>query len=182
VTRRDALRLAALGAAAPLAAATASARADAVEDQKKQELAAMAAAVAGEQVTEVAYEAIANSGLLGHAATGAMRVLLDHAKVHADSLGQGMKEQLGKDPPQPPKRTAIHGLAGMRRADDALRLAMGLEQKAIAAHLVAVQKTGNALLLQAIAGVVASDAQHLVLLRQLLRRSPLPSAFERGAP
>ena len=181
MTRRDALRLAALGAAGRLAVAAAPAGAITADEQKRQERAFVSAAVAGEQATAVAYETIANSGVLGHAATATMRVLLDHARVHADTLGQGMKAELGLDPPLPPKRMDIPGLLRLRRPDDALRLAMRLEQHAVAAHLVAVQKTHDAVLLRAIAGILASDAQHLVLLRQLLRENPLPSAFERGA-
>jgi rubrerythrin len=181
VTRRDALRLAALGAAAPLAVAGAPARADAVDERtKKLEKAAVAAAVAGEQATMVAFEAIANGALLDHAASAAMRVLLDHAKVHADTLGQALKDQLGQDPPLPPKRTQISGLLELRRREEALRLAMRLEQRAVAAHLAAVQKTHDAVILKDVAGILGSDGQHLVLLRQLLGQQPLPSAFERG--
>jgi hypothetical protein len=183
VTRREALRLAVGGvaaAAAPLGA-PAAARADVFDERKKQEKAAVSAAVAGELTTTVAFEAIANSELLGHSDTGTMRVLLDHAKVHADTLGEAMKDQLDDDPPLAPKRTEIEGLARLRGREDALRLAMRLERRAVAAHLAAVEKTHDAVLLKAIAGILGSDGQHLVLLRQLLGEPPLPSAFERGA-
>ncbi|MEA2375131.1 MAG: hypothetical protein QOD53_1594 [Thermoleophilaceae bacterium] len=173
--------MAAVLGAVPMAVAAAPARADLLDERKKQEKAAVAAAVAGEQVTMVAFEAIANSTLLDHVASAAMRVMLDHAKVHADTLGQAMKDQLGEDPPLPPKRTQIRGLLELRRREDALRLAMRLEQRAIAGHLAAVQKTHDAVILKATAGILGSDGQHLVLLRQLLGQEPLPSAFERGA-
>jgi hypothetical protein len=43
-----------------------------------------------------------------------------------------------------------------------------------------VRRSHNAQLLKLIAGAVGSDAQSLVLLRQLLREPPVPRAFERG--
>jgi Ferritin-like domain len=181
VTRRDAIRLAAAAALAPLAA---PARSSALtrDDVKKMEQAAVAAAVGAEQTAMVAFEAIANGGMLDNLATGAMRVLLDHASQHAALLAQTFESQLGKDPPLPPTRTAIPGLAGLRGQQDALKLATELEGRAIAAHLRAVQQTRDAQLLTAIAGIVGSDGQGLVLLRQLVHTQPVPSAFERGAP
>jgi hypothetical protein len=182
VTRRDSIRLAAAAVALRLGVRAAPALADAEEDRmKREEKVAVAAAVAGEQAAMVAFEAIANSGVLDHAATATMRVLLAHARVHVDTLGQGMTDELGQDPPLAPKRTEIAGLAGLRRPEQALRLALRLEQRAIAAHLGAVQKTHDAVLLKAFAGIVGSDAQSLVLLRRLLREDPVPAALERGA-
>jgi hypothetical protein len=136
--------------------------------------------VAGEQTAKVAFEAIANSGVLDDRTTATMRVLLDHATQHADVLAETYKEELGEEPPLAPKRTAIAGLARLRDEPDALRLAMRIEERAIAAHLGAVRRSHNAQLLKAIGGAVGSDGQSLVLLRQLLHEPPVPRAFERG--
>jgi ferritin-like protein len=179
VTRREAIRRAAATALAPLAL-PAGAEALTLDEVKKLERLAVAAAVAAEQTAKVAFEAIANSGVLDDRTTATMRVLLDHASQHADLMAETFKEELGDDPPLPPKRTAIPGLAGLRTRPEALRLAAALEQRAIAAHLAAVRRTHNAQLLKLIGGVVGSDGQSLVLLRQLLHRPPVPRAFERG--
>ena len=48
------------------------------------------------------------------------------------------------------------------------------------AHIGAVRRTHKGQLLKLIAGVAGSDAQGLVLMRQLLGRPAVPSAFERG--
>lgn len=180
LTRRRALALGAASAAAPLAAAV-PARADVYDERKKLAKQAVAASVRAEQAAAIAFEAIANGTLLSHAAAGAMRVMLDHSKVHAETLGQAMKDQLDEDPPLAPKRTQIRGLASLRTQAQALRLAMSLEQRAVAAHVAMVQQTHDAVILKAIAAILGSDGQHMVLLRQFLREPPVPSAFERGA-
>lgn len=179
MTRRDALRSAAATALAPLAA-PARAAALKLEELRKLERAAVARAVSGEQTAKVAFEAIANSGVLDDRTTATMRVLLDHATQHADMLAQTFQEELGEEPPLAPKRAAIPGLARLRTQPDALRLAMRLEEQAIGAHLGAVRRSHNAQLLKLIAGVVGSDGQGLVLLRQLLHEPAVPHAFERG--
>jgi hypothetical protein len=179
VTRRDALKRAAAAAVAPLAA-PAGATALKLDELRKLEREAMARAVSGEQTTKVAFEAIANSGVLDERTTATMRVLLDHATLHAELLAQTYQEELGKEPPLAPNRAAIPGLARVRTQPDALRLAKRLEEQAIGAHLGAVRRSHNAQLLKVIAGVVGSDGQGLVLLRQLLRQPPVPRAFERG--
>ena len=179
MTRRDAIRRAGVAALAPLAT-PARAGALTLDELRKLERAAVARAVAAEQTAAVAFEAIANSGVLDDRTTATMRVLLDHASQHADLMAATFKEELGDDPPLPPKRTAIPGLAALRAQPDALRLAVDLEQRAIAAHIAAVRRTHNAQLLKLIGGVVGSDGQGLVLLRQLVHRPPVPLAFERG--
>ena len=181
MTRREAVRLAAVAALAPSALPQ---RAGAItrDELKKMEKAAVARSVSAEQTAMVAFEAIANGGLLDQRTTGTVRVLLDHATQHADLLAKTLESELDAGAPLAPRRNAIPGLAGLRGQPGALRLATQLEDRAIAAHLAAVRTTHNSQLLSAIAGVLGSDGQGLVLLRQLRRREPVPSAFERGGP
>jgi ferritin-like protein len=179
VTRREAIRRAAAAALAQLAD-PAAAGALTLDELKKLERLAVASAVAAEQAAAVALEAIANGGLLDDRITATVRVVLDHAQQHAELMAQTFKEELGEKPPLPPKRAAIPGLAGLRTQREALQLASDLEEHAIGAHVAAVRRTHNAQLLKLIAGVVGSDGQTLVLLRQLLGRAPAPAAFERG--
>ena len=180
MTRREALRLSAAAAFAPLTAPAASA-AVTKDELRKHAAIAVSQSVYAEQTAMVAFEAIANGGLLDARTTATMRVVLDHATQHADVLGQTLKSELGHDPPLAPTRTGIRGLPGLRRQRDALELAVRLLERAIGTHVQTVRQTLDATLLKAITGIVGSDAQSLVLLRKLLHTEPVPAAFERGA-
>jgi hypothetical protein len=180
VTRREAIRLAAAAGLAPGLVAARPAAAITLDELKRLEREAVSASVAAEQRATVALEALANGGVLDDRTTATVRILLDHATQHADGLGHVFHDALGEDAPLAPKRTAIPALAAVRRRDDALRLAEDLLERAIATHLHAVTRTHKGEILKVIAGTVGSDAQGLVLLRQLLGEPPAPFAFERG--
>jgi hypothetical protein len=175
-TRREAL--AAAGAASLAAAATARAAANPDRERAKR---AVRKAIEGEQATAVAFEAIANSDALAEDRVETMRVLLDHAKAHVEELSDLYEQQTGEDAPLAPTRTKIPGLDSLEGERDALVLALRLEEEAIALHLDAIRLYRNPSMLRPMAGALATDAQHLVLLRQLLRRPPVPEPFERGA-
>ncbi|MEA2474778.1 MAG: hypothetical protein QOE06_2693 [Thermoleophilaceae bacterium] len=184
-TRRELLAAAAqaplaapLIAAAPLAGAAAARAADPEAERAKR---ALRAAVAGEQTTAVAFEAIANSGKIGAAHVETMRVLLDHAKAHSTALEDMYASATGEDKPLPPTRTEIAGLDKLHDERGALRLALRLQGRAIARHLDAIRLYRNPTALRLIAGAMGTDAQHLVLLRALLHEQPVPHPFERGA-
>jgi hypothetical protein len=181
VTRREALSRAATGGLAPLVLAPA-AQALRLDELRKLEREAVGGAIHGEQIAAVAFEAIANGGVLDDRTTATMRILLDHAGDHAELLSKEFKDAYDDEPPLPPRRAEIPGLAGLRDQRAALGLATRIEERAIAAHLAAVRRTHKGQLLKLIAGAAGSDAQGLVLLRQLLGRPPVPSAFERGRP
>ena len=174
-TRRQLL---AAAGAAPIAAAAPALAAD--PDRERAER-AVRAAIAGEQTTAVAFEAIANSDVLREDHVETMRVLLSNAKAHVGALERLFKSQTGQDAPLAPTRTAIDGLDDIRGQRDALALALRLERAAIAAHLDAIRLYRNPAMLRIIAGAMGTDAQHLVLLRSLLGRRPVPEPFERGA-
>ena len=180
ITRRRALL--AGGAAVAVASSPGSARA-AVDKAlvKKIERRAVGAATLDELRKMVALEAIANGRLLRPSETSVVRILEEHATQHAAALGQLMKDQLGTEPPATPKRTEISGLLGLRDRTAALRFASRLEGRAIATNISGIRTAYDSQIRQALAGIVGSDAQHLVLLRQLLHEQPVPSAFERGA-
>lgn len=180
MTRRQALARAAAGGIAPLAVPGA-AHALRLEALRKIERRIVGGAVHAEQIAAVAFEAIANGGVLDDRATATMRILLDHASDHAELLAGEFKDAYGDAPPLAPRRTEIPRLAGLRDQRAALQLASDIEERAIAAHLAAARHTHKGAILKLIAGVVGSDAQGLVLLRQLLGRPAAPSAFERGA-
>jgi rubrerythrin len=142
---------------------------------------AVRAALQAEQATAVAFEAIANSDLIGDDEVETMRALLDHARAHASALEDLYEAQTGEDPPLPPTRTKIPGLDALSSRREALELSLRLEEEAIARYLDAIRLYRNTAMLRLIAGAMGTDAQHLVLLRELLGREPVPAPFERGA-
>jgi rubrerythrin len=180
-TRRQAL--AAAGAASLTGGAvvlTGGARA-ADDPERERAKRALRAAIQAEQATAVAFEAIANSDLIGEENVETMRVLLDHARAHSAALEELYEAQTGEDRPLPPTRTKIPGLDALGGHRQALELALRLEEEAIARYLDAIRLYRNTAMLRLIAGAMGTDAQHLVLLRELLGRDPVPAPFERGA-
>jgi hypothetical protein len=148
--------------------------------KKKRGQAALVAALDIEQTAVVAYEAIANSGKLSVRATTLLRTLQDHDNQHAQQLVAALDTK-GVKPPIPPRRAAIRGLGGIGDDASAARFAIELELRAVGAYNEVVRFVGDPNLLRTVAGAMGADGQHLVVLRQLLRRDPVPSAFERGA-
>jgi hypothetical protein len=174
-TRREAI--AAVAVPALLAAAPGALAAD---DAKKQRAeAALTTALRIEQTAVVAYEAIANGGRLSARATALVRELLADNRQHAEQLAMAL-DAMGVTPPSPPRRADIPGLAAARGDGAAARFAIALEARAIGAYFEAVRDVADANVLRTVAGAMGTDGQHLVVLRQLAHRPPVPGAFERG--
>ena len=173
-TRREAIGAAALLLAAPTAALAAS-----DDDEQKRAQAALAAALRVEQTAVVSYEAIANSGRLSGRMTTLMRAFLDDDSQHAEQLVTAL-ESMGVKPPIPPRRAAIPGLARVRNDIDAADFAIEVESRAVGAYYEAVAHLSDPNLLRTVAGAMGTDGQHLVVLRQMAHRNPVPHAFERG--
>ena len=168
-TRRQALVAAGASLLLP-----ATALADAEHDQAK---ATLAAVLKLEQTALVAYEAIANSGVL----KDVLRQFLDQERQHAAQLSDAL-QNLGTKPPIPPRRAGIPGLdAAVRSRDAALRFAIGLESRTIAAYQAAIAATVDSNVVRTNAGAMGTDAQQLVILRELAGVDPIPRAFETGA-
>jgi rubrerythrin len=149
------------------------------DDKKKLAEAALAGALQIEQTAVVAYEAIANSGRLSARATAFLRTMLDHDRQHAAQLVTAL-DTMGVKAPIPPRRATIRGLAAVHDDAAAADFAIALEERAIGAYSVAVRHLSDANVLRTVAGAMGTDGQHLVVLRQLVRRDPVPGAFERG--
>jgi rubrerythrin len=176
-TRRQAIQAA---AAVPVLLAAAPAFGAAGDDERRKRAeAALVAALKVEQQAVVGYEAIANSGKLSVRATALMRSLLDDDRLHADQLVAALDSQ-GVKPPIPPRRATIRGLALVRDDAGAARFAIALEARAVGAYSQAVQSLADPNLLRTVAGAMGTDGQHLVVLRQLAGKVPVPGAFERG--
>lgn len=172
-TRREAIGAAALLLAAPSASLAAT------DDEQMRAQAALAAALRVEQTAVVSYEAIANSGRLSGRMTTLMRAFLDDDSQHAEQLVTAL-EAMGVKPPIPPRRAAIPGLARVRNDIDAADFAIEVESRAVGAYSEAVAHLSDPNLLRTVAGAMGTDGQHLVVLRQMAHRNPVPHAFERG--
>jgi hypothetical protein len=154
-------------------AVPAVALADAEQDRAK---ASLVAVLRLEQTALVAYEAIANSGLLKEV----LRGFLEQERQHAAQL-QSAIEGMGGKPPIPPRRTDIQELeAALRSRRAAARFAAGLEMRTIAAYQNAVRDLTDSNVTRVSAGAMGTDAQQLVILRQILGEDPLPHALETG--
>jgi rubrerythrin len=171
LTRRQALAGAA--AAGVVAVLPAAARGDDAQDRAK---AALIAVLRLEQTALVAYEAIANGGVL----TTLLRGFLEQEKQHVDQLEKAI-QSMGAKPPIPPRRTDIP------RLDDALhsrggaaRFAIELELRTVAAYQDALRDLRDPNVMRTSAGAMGTDAQQLVVLRELAGLTPVPRAFERG--
>jgi hypothetical protein len=151
----------------------------ATDDEQKRAEQALTAALRAEQTAVVSYEAIANSGRLSDRATALIRSLLDDDRQHAQQLVAAL-EAMGAQPPIPPRRETIRGLARVRGDVPAADFAIVLELRAVGAYGEAVRNLSDANLLRTVAGAMGTDGQHLVVLRQLARRNPVDGAFERG--
>jgi Ferritin-like domain len=149
------------------------------DEKKKRGQAALVAALNVEQTAVVAYEAIANSGKVSVQATTLLRTLQDHDNQHAQQLVAAFDSR-GIKPPIPPRRAAIRALGGVGDDASAAHFAIDLELRAVGAYNQVVRFVGDPNLLRTVAGAMGTDGQHLVVLRQLLRSEPVPSAFERG--
>jgi hypothetical protein len=179
-TRREAL-LAAAAATAPLALAAApGALAATTGDKQQLAQAALATALGLEQTAVVAYEAIANSGRLSGRGTAIMRQLLGDDRQHAAQLVMAL-DAMGVKPPIPPRRADITGLGSVHDDATAGRFALALEDRTIGAYSAVVRNLADANVLRTVAGAMGTDGQHLVVLRELSRRPPVPNALERGA-
>ena len=167
-TRRQALMAAGAALAIPSIAL-----ADAEQDQAKVSLTAV---LRLEQTALVAYEAIANSGIL----KDVLRGFRDQERLHAAQLQQALTG-MGAKPPIPPRRTDIPGLqAALRSRAAATRFAIDLELRSIAAYQTALRDLTDANTMRVSAGAMGTDAQQLVILREIAGEDPLPHALETG--
>lgn len=101
---------------------------------------------------------------------------------HADGLIQALESLGGKPPPKPTKAADVDGLAEAAggNAADILNFAVEIETMAVGAYYDAHGKLKSPELLSTGASIMANEAQHLVILRQALKKNPSPDAFVTG--
>ena len=143
----------------------------------------LAAAIKLERIAVLAYGAGIDSGLLSDRVTTVARRFRDHEQQHADALTTALTDLGGTPPPAPgPKDLAAvaKGIGDVKSQADVANVAIELELAAVAAYYAAQKKFVDGKLLQAGASIMANEAQHLAVLRQAVKRDPVPNAFETG--
>jgi hypothetical protein len=132
--------------------------------------------VALEQRSVLAYTAAADDGRLG-AFEPVARLLAEQEQEHAEGLGRALR-RLGGAPPRADDSPPAAASSGLRALAG---LAVELETTLVAAYQDALARLDSPELISTAASVVASHAQHLVVLRQALGLDPSPHAFVTGA-
>jgi len=180
-SRRDAMRLGLTTGAALVGACTVPAllsvrNAFAAADG---DAAILSSAIVLENTAVAAYEAAVKSRLLDPKVTAVARLFRRHESEHADALSAALKG-LGGSPPTATDPRLLAPLHRLRSQAALLQFAIELETMAVAAYYEAHRKLRDTKLLQTGAQIMAAEGQHLVVLRQALKRNPAPNAFETG--
>jgi rubrerythrin len=133
-------------------------------------------ALASELEAVAAYQVGAESGLLGAGAKTIALQFQGHHKAHADLLA-GTIRKLGGKPVEARSRYSFP-VEQLKAEVDVLRFAAGLEKGAVSAYVAAVPLFGDRGLAQAAATILADEAMHWAVFRQVLGETPVvPAAF-----
>jgi rubrerythrin len=106
------------------------------------------------------------------------KLFLTQEEAHADGLATAV-QQLGGTPSQPLPDYAS-AIGHPKTQADFLKLAVTMENTAVAAYLDAIVKLTDPKLRQTLASIITSEAEHISVLRTRLALPPVPSAFVRG--
>ncbi len=145
----------------------------------------MLGAVRLEQSLVVTYRALVDSGGLDARASELARRLADQEQQHLDAVTKALQNLGGVVPADPAPgavRVAGQVLTEVHSQPALLAFAGALEATAVGAYYQAQQALQRAEFLQTTASIMASEGQHLALLREALNRPPVPNAFETGHP
>lgn len=137
-----------------------------------------------EDVAVLAYGVAIDSRLLSRDFTAVARRFRDHEQEHADALMTALIDLGGTPPPKPEIKDidgVVKGIGSLKSQGDVANFAIELEMAAVAAYYEAHRKLTDAKLLQTGASIMANEAQHLVVLRQTVKRAAVPNAFETGS-
>jgi hypothetical protein len=107
----------------------------------------------------------------------AAKQFLNDELQHTGELLALIKTAEGKPPP----RAASYDLGHPTDAEEVLALLHGLERAQIAGYLDAIPRLAPGSVRAGVSTILASDAQHISILRLLQGSSPVPSAFVTGS-
>ena len=114
--------------------------------------------------------------LLAGAGKTAAQQFLGQDLSHAGEL-QGLVHEAGGKPAKP---KPSYELGQPRSGADVLRLLQSLESAMIASYLDAIPRLAAGHVRASVASMLANEGQHVSVLRAILGRPPLPSAFVTG--
>lgn len=133
-------------------------------------------ALASELEAVAAYQVGAESGLLGAGAKAIALQFQGHHKAHADLLA-GTVRKLGGKPVEALARYSFP-VERLKAEADVLRFAASLEKGAVSAYVGAVPVFRDRALAQAAATILADEAMHWAVFRQVPGETPVvPAAF-----
>lgn len=147
--------------------------------QADGDAAVVSAAITLEHTSMAAYDRLASRTQPAAIPAGVARRVGRQEAEHVRALSAALR-RMGGTPPRRGDPELLASLGRIRSSREVARFALELETMAVAGYYEAVGKLNDAALLGTLASIMASDGQHLVLLRQGLGREPLPLAFETG--
>ncbi|QJR13762.1 ferritin-like domain-containing protein [Usitatibacter palustris] len=139
------------------------------------DVAILNAALGAELEAVAAYQVGAESGLLQKPVLDLAVTFQGHHKAHADLLA-GVIRKLGGDPVAAKAKYAFP-TETLKKQEDVLRFAAGLEKGAVSAYVGAVPKFSDRELARAAASILGDEAMHWAILRQAVGEVPVPAAF-----
>ncbi len=144
-------------------------------DAKSQDVVILNTAIAAEHEAVAAYQVGAGSGLL---TAGILKVALQfqgHHKEHIDALAAAVKSLGGTAVDA--KSSYNFPVEKLKNEKDVLQFAAGLERGAVSAYAGAIPLFDNRDLSAAAASILADEAMHWAVLRNVLKLDPVPGAF-----
>ena len=132
-------------------------------------------ALGSEYQAIAAYQVGAESGLLDKGTLKLASQFQGHHKAHADVLA-GTITKLGGKPVSAQARYTFP-TEKLKRQEDVLRFAAGLEHGAVSAYLGAVPEFDDRQLAKAAASILGDEAMHWAVLRYAVGDDPVPGAF-----
>lgn len=154
---------------------TAHAYSNAKNKELVQDILILNTAIAAEHEAVAAYQLGAESGLLN---PGVLKVAVQfqgHHKEHIDLLTTTVRK-LGGEAVNP-KNSYHFPVNKLKNEKDVLTFAASLERGAVSAYAGAIPLFDNSDLAKAAASILADEAMHWAILRQVIGLDPVPGAF-----
>lgn len=161
--------------AVALLASTGHAIAAPLSREVEQDIRILNTAIAAEHEAVAAYQVGAESGLLSVGVLKTAVSFQSHHKEHVDVLS-GTVMKLGGTPAEA-KQSYPFPVSRLKRDNDVLEFAAGLERGAVSAYAGAIPLFDNRDLAAAAASILADEAMHWAVLRSVLGLDPVPGAF-----
>lgn len=146
-----------------------------MDDKIQQDIRILNTAISAEHEAVAAYQLGAESGLL---TSGILKVAVQfqgHHKAHIEALSGAVKNLGGSADLTAEKYN--FPVKKLKAEKDVLEFAAGLERGAISAYAGAIPAFDNRDLSAAAASILADEAMHWAVLRNVLKLNPVPGAF-----